>query len=80
MSNGQRGVFLCRNVTIYKYVQLNSLLALGTKKTDNKELIVFQYDLRMQHTGDFSNGITTIQCMYALEFTLHSNGVRVKVK
>ncbi|MGV6860735.1 MAG: alpha-2-macroglobulin family protein [Putridiphycobacter sp.] len=40
---------------------------------------VFEYDLRVQHKGDFSNGITTIQCMYAPEFTSHSEGIRVKV-
>ncbi|MBK8806427.1 MAG: hypothetical protein IPO21_07210 [Bacteroidales bacterium] len=41
---------------------------------------VFEYPLRVSHQGDFSNGITTIQCMYAPEFTSHSEGVRVKVK
>ncbi|MEZ4953461.1 MAG: hypothetical protein R2825_07785 [Saprospiraceae bacterium] len=40
---------------------------------------VFEYPLRVQHNGNFSNGITTIQCMYAPEFTSHSEGVRVKV-
>jgi hypothetical protein len=40
---------------------------------------VFEYPLRVQHNGDFSNGITTIQCMYAPEFTSHSEGIRVKV-
>ena len=41
---------------------------------------VFEYPLRVQHNGEFSNGITTIQCMYAPEFTSHSEGVRVKVE
>ncbi len=40
---------------------------------------VFEYPLRVIHNGDFSNGITTIQCMYAPEFTSHSEGIRVKV-
>ncbi len=40
---------------------------------------VFEYPLRVTHEGDFSNGITTIQCMYAPEFSSHSEGVRVKV-
>jgi uncharacterized protein YfaS (alpha-2-macroglobulin family) len=40
---------------------------------------VFEYDLRVTHKGDFSNGITTAQCMYAPEFGSHSEGVRVKV-
>lgn len=41
---------------------------------------VFEYDLFVSHAGDFSNGITTIQCMYAPEFTSHSEGIRVKVE
>ncbi|HFA47387.1 MAG TPA: alpha-2-macroglobulin [Bacteroidetes bacterium] len=41
---------------------------------------VFEYPLRVVHNGDFSNGITTVQCMYAPEFTSHSEGVRVVVK
>ncbi|OQA00752.1 MAG: Alpha-2-macroglobulin family protein [Bacteroidetes bacterium ADurb.Bin408] len=46
----------------------------------NKGTYVFEYPLFVTHKGDFSNGITTIQCMYAPEFTAHSEGVRVKVE
>ena len=45
-----------------------------------KGTYVFEYPLRVQQKGDFSNGITTIQCMYAPEFTSHSEGIRVKVE
>jgi hypothetical protein len=45
----------------------------------NKGAHVFEYDLVVNHKGDFSNGVTTIQCMYAPEFTSHSEGMRVKV-
>lgn len=45
-----------------------------------KGTYVFEYPLRVFHQGDFSNGITSIQCMYAPEFTSHSEGVRVNVK
>lgn len=45
-----------------------------------KGTYVFEYDLLVSHYGDFSNGITTIQCMYAPEFTSHSEGIRVKVE
>lgn len=45
-----------------------------------KGTYVFEYPLRVAHSGNFSNGITTIQCMYAPEFTSHSEGVRVTVK
>jgi len=41
---------------------------------------VFEYPLRVTNKGNFSNGITTIQCMYAPEFTSHSEGIRVTVK
>jgi hypothetical protein len=44
-----------------------------------KGTYVFEYPLRVSQKGDFSNGITTIQCMYAPEFSSHSEGVRVKV-
>ncbi|MFT5386332.1 MAG: hypothetical protein ACI81W_003745, partial [Saprospiraceae bacterium] len=44
-----------------------------------KGTYVFEYPMRVIHNGDFSNGITTIQCMYAPEFTSHSEGIRVKV-
>lgn len=44
-----------------------------------KGTYVFEYDLRVSHFGDFSNGIATIQCMYAPEFTSHSEGIRVNV-
>jgi uncharacterized protein YfaS (alpha-2-macroglobulin family) len=45
-----------------------------------KGTYVFEYPLRANLKGDFSNGITTIQCMYAPEFTSHSEGVRVVIE
>jgi hypothetical protein len=45
-----------------------------------KGVYVFEYPLRATHTGDFSNGITTIQCMYAPEFTAHTEGIRVRIQ
>jgi Bacterial Alpha-2-macroglobulin MG10 domain len=45
-----------------------------------KGTYVFEYPMFVTHQGNFSNGITTIQCMYAPEFTSHSEGVRVSVK
>ncbi len=44
-----------------------------------KGTYVFEYPLRVTHQGDFSNGVTSIQCMYAPEFTSHSEGIRVIV-
>ncbi|NNL32342.1 MAG: alpha-2-macroglobulin [Flavobacteriaceae bacterium] len=44
-----------------------------------KGVFVFEYDLRVNNSGNFSNGITTIQSMYAPEFSSHSEGVRVKI-
>lgn len=46
----------------------------------NPGTYVFEYPLRVTHAGDFSNGITTIQCMYAPEFSSHSEGIRVQVQ
>ncbi|MBS1915176.1 MAG: alpha-2-macroglobulin, partial [Bacteroidetes bacterium] len=45
-----------------------------------KGTYVFEYPLFVMATGNFSNGVTTIQCMYAPEFTSHSEGIRVNVE
>lgn len=45
-----------------------------------KGTYVFEYDLRVSHFGEFSNGIASIQCMYAPEFTSHSEGIRVNIE
>lgn len=45
-----------------------------------KGTYVFEYPLVATVRGDFSNGITTLQCMYAPEFSAHSEGIRVKVE
>ncbi|RFM34866.1 alpha-2-macroglobulin [Chitinophaga silvisoli] len=44
-----------------------------------KGTYVFEYSMFVTHDGDFSNGISTAQCMYAPEFSAHSNGIRVKI-
>ena len=41
---------------------------------------VFEYPMFVTNKGDFSNGITTIQCMYAPEFSSHTEGMRITVK
>ena len=41
---------------------------------------VFEYTLFATQSGNFSNGITEIECMYAPEFRSHSQGVRVNVR
>lgn len=41
---------------------------------------VFEYPVFVTHTGNFSNGISSIQCMYAPEFSSHSEGIRVTVE
>ena len=45
-----------------------------------KGVYVFEYELRVNIAGNFSNGITTLQCLYAPEFSTHSEGKRVRVK
>ena len=46
----------------------------------NKGTYVFEYPLVVTHKGEFSNGITSMESMYAPEFKSHSEGVRVLVK
>jgi uncharacterized protein YfaS (alpha-2-macroglobulin family) len=45
-----------------------------------KGTYVFEYRLVASQKGEFSNGITSVQCMYAPEFAAHSEGIRVKVE
>jgi TonB-dependent SusC/RagA subfamily outer membrane receptor len=45
----------------------------------NKGTYVIEYDIRVNNSGEFSNGITTIESMYAPEFTSHTKGIQVKV-
>jgi hypothetical protein len=45
-----------------------------------KGTYVFEYPLFITHAGNFSNGVTKIQCMYAPEFTSHSEGIRINVE
>ena len=41
-----------------------------------KGTYVFEYPLRVSQKGNFSNGITSIQSMYAPEFASHSEGIQ----
>lgn len=45
-----------------------------------KGTYVFEYDLRANNAGNFSNGITSLQNMYAPELSAHSEGIRVKIE
>ncbi|MBN2669296.1 MAG: hypothetical protein JXR60_08705 [Bacteroidales bacterium] len=45
----------------------------------NKGTYVFEYPLRANMAGTFSNGISSMQCMYAPEFTTHSQGQRISI-
>jgi uncharacterized protein YfaS (alpha-2-macroglobulin family) len=44
-----------------------------------KGIYVFEYDLRVNNAGNMSNGITTIQSMYAPGYSSHSEGTRILV-
>ncbi len=46
----------------------------------SKGKYVFEYTVFVTTSGDFSNGISTIQCMYAPEFSSHSEGISVHVE
>jgi uncharacterized protein YfaS (alpha-2-macroglobulin family) len=45
-----------------------------------KGTYVFEYPLYITHVGTFSVGLATIQCMYAPEFTSHSQSIKLVVK
>lgn len=46
----------------------------------SKGTYVFEYPLYVTNKGDFSNGITTVQCLYAPEFSTNTGSVRIKVE
>jgi hypothetical protein len=41
---------------------------------------VFEYGAFVTRTGDYSNGITALQCMYAPEFSSHTAGKKVIIR
>jgi uncharacterized protein YfaS (alpha-2-macroglobulin family) len=45
----------------------------------NKGNYVFEYRLRVVQSGNYSTGISTVQSMYAPEFSAHSEGTRLVI-
>ncbi len=46
----------------------------------NKGSYVLEYPVYVTQSGNFTNGIASIQCLYAPEFAAHSKGFRVEVE
>ncbi|QHI36627.1 TonB-dependent receptor SusC [Kordia antarctica] len=44
-----------------------------------KGVFILEYEVRVNNIGEFSNGITTIESMYAPEFRSHTKGIRITV-
>lgn len=44
-----------------------------------KGTYVFEYSVVVNRSGEYSNGITTIQSLYAPEYISHTQGIKVKV-
>ena len=40
---------------------------------------VLEYDVRINNSGSFNDGIATLQSMYAPEFTAHSTSTKLKI-
>lgn len=45
-----------------------------------KGTYVLEYDLRITNQGNFNNGISTLQSMYAPEFSAHSENSKISIK
>jgi len=45
-----------------------------------KGTFVFEYTLFITHSGTYSNGITTIESMYAPEYRSHTEGIRLNIE
>lgn len=41
---------------------------------------IIEYSLRINHKGEYSGGLATLQSMYAPEFSSHSSGIKLEVK
>ncbi|HXB33068.1 MAG TPA: hypothetical protein VNV35_06590, partial [Puia sp.] len=41
---------------------------------------VFEYPLVVEQTGEFSNGVASVECLYAPEFAFHTEGIRINVE
>jgi len=41
---------------------------------------VFEYPSVVEQTGEFSNGVASVECLYAPEFAFHTEGIRVNVE
>jgi Bacterial Alpha-2-macroglobulin MG10 domain/Alpha-2-macroglobulin family len=41
---------------------------------------VFDYPLVVGQTGEFSNGVASVECLYAPEFAFHTEGIRINVE
>lgn len=48
--------------------------------TIKKGTYVLEYDVRINHSGSFMDGISTLQSMYAPEFSAHSISTKVKIE
>ncbi|MCB9310330.1 MAG: hypothetical protein H6567_09755, partial [Lewinellaceae bacterium] len=44
-----------------------------------KGTYVFEYKVVVNHSGEYTGGITSAQCMYAPEFSSHSQGETIKI-
>ncbi|MEP7195381.1 MAG: alpha-2-macroglobulin family protein [Saprospiraceae bacterium] len=45
-----------------------------------KGVYVLEYDLRASFKGKFYDGISSLQCMYAPEFSSHSKGIQLQIE
>ena len=45
-----------------------------------KGIFVFEYPVFVTTAGNYSNGISVLECMYAPEFAAHSEGIRLHVE
>jgi len=84
-SSGERGIF--PELSGYHYQEGVGYYQNTTDQSVNfffdylpKRTYVFEYSLKVNASGKFSNGIATVQCMYAPEFTAHSEGIRVQAE
>jgi len=45
-----------------------------------KGTYVFEYEVWVNSTGNYTSGIASLQCQYAPEFVSHTGGERIEIK
>ena len=75
LSGPPNPIELGENSEVFFFMEVWSLC---TFRLRDRHAFVLETSFRVQHKGEFSGGVATIQCMYAPEFTAHSSADKMR--